>query len=638
MPAELRQSIRATASLFVAGVLLVILAGCDSKPVATPSPSVPAATASLPTASVAASATSNLGLANVHTDDAHAATAAISADGGTVSATGADTTTYTLTIPAGALPGTTTISLYPVTGLTGLPTGAALGAAVQFLPDGLQLLAPATLTIQLASGIPQPSTGLAWKGDGAGIHARPAFVEGRTVTMQVLHFSGDGVGDIPLGPLHQCTSDDEMDEAIAGAVGSGDTAVGFKDILQSCYSDFVAPTLAADTQVATAGGDSNAWADGFVAYSSWLASLDLARTTLADPAFTVSPALAQSRTAGAAFLRAWYRYWNAECVGSKDQEWHVPVKFARLALLWTRQPAVTWNLATSANQLDLQTLLDQLCVKVVIDPSRSYSATGPGETGSVHVNAGFSIADDPPETAAGAVDVRVSLAGSNTFVGEGPTDATGAFAVDLAWPDGADPIKLDVLATLLDTEAFEAGPIESIDVPTNIERFDRITKAAQKLSFTFDSDLDGWSRGSVGPKGSANWGTEYWLHRHGGSVQLDGAGNPNAPNAWIFHTFSLPANTTTLSFDVSAHDRIGADTRFIVRVIEAGNGTTLVNEILHHTGPDGDLSFVTQSVDISRWAGKTVTIYFEQNDNGINGEFPGGDEQVHLDNIRIATG
>ncbi len=157
------------------------------------------------------------------------------------------------------------------------------------------------------------------------------------------------------------------------------------------------------------------------------------------------------------------------------------------------------------------------------------------------------------------------------------------------------------------------------------------------LTYTFDADLDTWEAGVAGPKSSKNWGTVYQLDRNGGIVQLDGTGRPGAPNAWIHKTITLPADTGTLSFDVSAHDTAVSDSHFTVRVVDGGTSTTLVDEVVK--GQESGLSFKTQSVDISAWAGKTVTFFFEQDDNGLPGKhgatFPGGDEQVLLDNISI---
>ena len=69
----------------------------------------------------------------------------------TIKATGADGTTYTLVIPAGALVGPETITLTPLAKVDDLPLSGGLEAAVELEPHGLVLLKQATLTIDSPS-------------------------------------------------------------------------------------------------------------------------------------------------------------------------------------------------------------------------------------------------------------------------------------------------------------------------------------------------------------------------------------------------------------------------------------------------------------------------------------------------------
>lgn len=152
-----------------------------------------------------------------------------------------------------------------------------------------------------------------------------------------------------------------------------------------------------------------------------------------------------------------------------------------------------------------------------------------------------------------------------------------------------------------------------------------------------DGNLDGWSRGSSGLKGTdENWGTVHTIDWPGGHVQviqLDGLGGRNHPNSWIFRQIDVPAAAKTLTFDTAGHDRAGSDAELRVRVVGNGASVTLLDEIEH--GCAGCKGFHGRSIDISAWAGKTVTFFFEQNDNGSHGVFPGVNEQILLDNIRI---
>jgi hypothetical protein len=629
--------------LAVTGLTLlcvVAVVGCDTtKPTAAPTAGFTAGPTSTAAAAAAASPVAGT---NVVTEADRTTSADLTEAGGTLSATGSNGAVYTLAVPAGALAQPTTISLSPVTSVAGIPSSTALTAGVQFAPNGLVLFAPATLTIHLPDGERAiASAGVGWRGDGAAVHPVPMFADAGVATFSILHFSGEGLA--PLAPIPQtrCTTNDEQDELLASAVALAtvDTAsalaTAFSDALRTCYRDFVAPTLTEATHEAAIGGDEQTETDGFVAYSTWLGGIELARRTIGDPSFTVAPELARSKALGAAFLTAWYGFWNRDCVAVKDQSWHSPVKFARIALAWTRQPAVTWGVATRANKLDVQSLLDNLCAKVVIDSSRTYTAVAPGDTGDVNVTAGIAIDNGPVQTAAGAVRVRISLTGSTTVLGEGPTDAEGVFSVTTPWPDGVNPVRFDILATLIDNESLDESVIASIDVPTDILRFDRITKMATRLSFTFDHGFDSWTSGAIASRGSSpnNWGSVDHQRLGGGVMHLDGRGDPSRPNSWIFRSFDLPASTTAMSFDVSAEVIAGSSSSVIVRLVTGKTSTVLLSTTVHNSR--NSLSFTKLRVDLQQWAGQHVTIYIEQNDNTPAGGV-GFDKEIYIDNVKIA--
>jgi hypothetical protein len=100
--------------------------------------------------STAAAPADTLGEVTLVRDEAAAAEAAIGPDGGSVTATAADGTTFTLTVPLGALPSETTIRAVPAA-LEGLdfPT-----YTVMFEPTGLTFLDWATLAIAPAEEVP----------------------------------------------------------------------------------------------------------------------------------------------------------------------------------------------------------------------------------------------------------------------------------------------------------------------------------------------------------------------------------------------------------------------------------------------------------------------------------------------------
>lgn len=133
-------------------------------------------------------------------DSAHAATMLFpAASGGSLTATGADGTVFTLTLPANALLSDETITMTPLSSVEGLPVSGGLAAAVQLAPDGLLLQQPATLTIQPAATIPvNQQVGFGYHGSGQEFYYQPLGAA-KTITLTLLHFSGAGVGQGTAG-------------------------------------------------------------------------------------------------------------------------------------------------------------------------------------------------------------------------------------------------------------------------------------------------------------------------------------------------------------------------------------------------------------------------------------------------------
>jgi hypothetical protein len=83
------------------------------------------------------------------------------------------------------------VTMTPVTKLGGLK--GTIAGAFQLEPDGLRLLKPVTLTIDVSA-----TSGLkafTYSGNGTDFHLYPLKVEGGKATLQLIHFSGYGVGE-----------------------------------------------------------------------------------------------------------------------------------------------------------------------------------------------------------------------------------------------------------------------------------------------------------------------------------------------------------------------------------------------------------------------------------------------------------
>lgn len=135
-------------------------------------------------------------------DAAHAVTATIGPEGGTVSTTTDDGTRARLTIPAKALTIATEITMTPVTGLTGHPANPAVAAGVQLSPDGLEFDVPATLEL-----IPTVQTKAIQRtvltSDAGGTNTRPELFRdvGSGARVQILHFSSYELAYVPARDL-----------------------------------------------------------------------------------------------------------------------------------------------------------------------------------------------------------------------------------------------------------------------------------------------------------------------------------------------------------------------------------------------------------------------------------------------------
>ena len=130
-------------------------------------------------------------------DAARAVSATMAEEGGTLSVTAANGTTFTLMIPTDALVGEEEITMTPVAAIPDLPFSLGLGAgggAVQLGPEGLLLVKSATLIIQPASPISiDQQCPFAWYKAGEDFQPFPLTLDLTTVTMDVDHFNGYGI-------------------------------------------------------------------------------------------------------------------------------------------------------------------------------------------------------------------------------------------------------------------------------------------------------------------------------------------------------------------------------------------------------------------------------------------------------------
>ena len=190
-------------------------------------------------------------------DTTRQASASIPTSGGALSVTDTKGNKFTLTLPPGALLNRETITMTAISSATGI-TAPGLVAGVQLEPDGLGLLQPALLKIELASPHQGGTLPIGWHGAAPGVYLNPPLRDPSTLTVALTHFSGAGMGGFDLtselinianeidfyNSLISSLTSQAHDEAVAGDADSAN--VDFQralDALSLAYDNVIEPFM-----------------------------------------------------------------------------------------------------------------------------------------------------------------------------------------------------------------------------------------------------------------------------------------------------------------------------------------------------------------------------------------------------------
>jgi hypothetical protein len=354
-------------------------------------------------------------------DAAHASTHEVGPAGGTVVASAADGTTYTLTIPRGALRQPTAITLTPVTALTGLPQPLDLVAAVHGAPEGLRFALPAKLTVAL----PQPPggvvLGLIVPDSAATLQVVPvAFASPNTLTVSVAHFStmaiprltGELLALLPTGgPLSQAL----QFAYAAHASGLEADVQALLTHMTGWYDTRLDPQLSVAADLSTADDIRLAWLAEFLAWDnlrsateSLFGHLLLGGTPLRG---RLTGRASAGRQGAALVLGNGYARWNTPCAGEIASALAARLamadraaRYALLAEVYLEDLADNQANAVEVDQavapdrdaagIGMAQIPASFCLRETIAVAEP--AVAPNTTGQLRVTAGTVFGAEPP--------------------------------------------------------------------------------------------------------------------------------------------------------------------------------------------------------------------------------------------------
>lgn len=409
------------------------------------------------------------GLVNVRTDVSASRETTLSEDGGSLTVIGANGVVYTLSVPEFALTEETRIGMYPVVGVSTLPAGAQVAGGVHFVPDGLTFEIGATLTMEFPAGTDLLSLfAVGYDADGADPALKISRADARTLKMSVQHFSGTlavtgaealaALGfDPDFPPASYIDRIARASQGFAGNDPAGTAAV--LPIYIEWYEDLVRPEL---VFAGTNTLDSGIFDGARIAYEEWR-SVAAMTGILGELSAQVSDATPLA----AAYLNRRYEFFNRVCFANPDSS--VTASFGPVAsaasALEVNGLARQWGVPLEQNDLDLEFLLDNLCVQVVFDTLLADDLDRPGDAGGLTVGTHYTIAGGQ---ARNDLPIRVRLTRGSSAIGtpsSGRVDSAGFFESDITWPSDVDPLRIGVFAQL-DRSGFR-----------RISRFDQLTVA-----------------------------------------------------------------------------------------------------------------------------------------------------------------
>ncbi|MDH3685816.1 MAG: Ig-like domain-containing protein [Myxococcales bacterium] len=372
-------------------------------------------------------------------------------DGGSVSATGADGTLYTLVLPEGALAIETEIAITPVAAIADLPVGTLAGAA-QFEPEGLLLFGVATLTIEPPGGVEVPDgqvvAGFDYTRAGDDFGLGLVSEDGASITVPVLHFSGAGSffadpNDFDLSAQGTPGAEPFITELfLAASESDGDVRVALTvGSLENWYSGVVRSRLQAavvsDPALVRGAAEFARWREAVVGGAARLVDID-APALLAR----FESELAEAEGLLAVALRDGIARANASCLAEET------LVGAEDALRWMHVARALLSPETvTSNLLDNDSVLAELCVEILFEEVSYPEAPIAGEAETLTIVAGLAPRDGEIRFVFPLFVTAVGEHGVDEAFQQGQTGADGIFETFFT-PSGGASVRIDIEACL----------------------------------------------------------------------------------------------------------------------------------------------------------------------------------------------
>jgi hypothetical protein len=377
-------------------------------------------------------------------DTGRAANDSIGPAGGTISATGTDGVHYQLIIPPNALRVPTRITITPVRAIRTLPVSGGTLGAMDLQPSGLEFAVPVKLRITAPTTAPSGTHLVGFSFEAQGDSVTPAVVadSGSSATVLLSHFSGGGAAfgtvlDIAnwVGSTVTNPSQVFVDSLfVLQVTAPGDFPLQLQ-VMHDWFAQVIIPQLTNagnDIALARAVGDYNLALETVLAYG--IPAAAVLTDDKAAAAVAAAPRLRQAIDGN-----------NALCLADRDKVG------ASNALFWQTQAEV-FGIATPAEQLDRATVLQGLCLHVLITRQDFPSPAVANQAQNLDAQAGLQFGTDPNLVPLELFTWSVTATGTTSDGTQtGNSDVNGAFFTQHT-PTGQQTLTLVVKMCLLDQE------------------------------------------------------------------------------------------------------------------------------------------------------------------------------------------